>query len=136
MVLTYFYTFNLYHTFMKKLLPLLFLFFSLQNYAQTLSKTRILYERKNKIVMNDGKHYEIIVNKPFYSVSDSTIQKHKQITDHVFRLNRVLILKNENTYIELIEWVKENMKIYQSRKPINYNFMENPMYDSLVSPSN
>ncbi|GGX26930.1 hypothetical protein [Aquimarina muelleri] len=121
---------------MKKLLPLLFLFFSLQNYAQTLSKTRILYERKNKIVMNDGKHYEIIVNKPFYSVSDSTIQKHKQITDHVFRLNRVLILKNENTYIELIEWVKENMKIYQSRKPINYNFMENPMYDSLVSPSN
>ncbi len=136
MVLTYFYTFNLNPISMKKILPIIFLFLSLQSYSQSLSKLKILYERKDKIVMNNGKNYEILVNKPFYSVSDSSIPRHKQVADHVFRLNRVLILRNEDTYIELIEWVKENMTIYQSRKPVNFNFTENNISDSLVSPSN
>lgn len=105
---------------MKKILLLIFLFLSSHNYAQSLSKTKIIYERKDNIIMNDGKNYEIVVNKPFYSVRDSTIPRHKQVSDHVFRLNRVLILRNEDTYIELIEWVKENMKTYQSKKLVNF----------------
>ena len=121
---------------MKKILLLIFLFLSIQGYTQSLSKLKILYERKDRIVMNDGKSYKILVNKPFYSVSDPTIPTYKQVADHVFRLNRVLILKNENTYIELIEWVKENMTIYLSRKPIDFSFIEDNISDSLVYPNN
>ncbi|WP_106793726.1 hypothetical protein [Aquimarina sp. Aq78] len=122
---------------MKKLLLLVFLFISLQNYAQSLSKTRIIYEHKDQIVMNNGKRYKILVNKPFYSVSDTTIKKYKQYANHhLLRLNRVLILSNDEEYIELIEWVKEDMKLYESRELSDFNLKENNISDSLVAPKN
>ncbi|WP_062055329.1 hypothetical protein [Aquimarina longa] len=105
---------------MKRLLFLLFLLVALNNYAQSLSKTQIIYERKDQIVLNNGKQYKIIDNKPFYLVSDTTIKAHKQFKDHLLRLNRVLILSNDDNYIKLIEWVKEDMKLYESREFVKF----------------
>lgn len=121
---------------MKRILLLVFLFITFANYAQSLSKTQILYERKDQIVMNDGRQYQVLVNKPFYAVSDAKIERYKQVADHVFRLNRVLILRNDDTYIELIEWVKENMKLYQTRQPVDFDINEIDISDSVVSPGN
>ncbi len=102
---------------MKKIILLILLFTIMNGHAQSLSKTSIIYERKNQVVLNNGKQYEILANKPFYEVSDSTIQLYKEANGHVLRLNRVLILKNEQENIELIEWVKEEViKLYISRK--------------------
>ncbi|WP_034237770.1 hypothetical protein [Aquimarina atlantica] len=122
---------------MKKLLLLVFLFISLHNYAQSLSKTRIIYEHKDQIVMNNGKQYKILVDKPFYSVSDTTIKKYKQYANHhLLRLNRVLILSNDEEYIQLIEWVKEEMKLYESRELSDLNLEKNNISGSLVAPRN
>ncbi|WP_103068511.1 hypothetical protein [Aquimarina sediminis] len=115
---------------MKRLLLIFCLFTVVNNYSQSLSKTNIIYERKDQIVLNDGRQYEILVNKPFYLVSDTSIKKYKQVSDHVFRLNRVLILRGDNKYTELIEWVKEDMKLYESREPINQGLDKNVISDS------
>lgn len=65
--------------------------------------------------MNDGKKYVTINEVPFYEVTDQSIEQYKQIDDHIFRLNRVLILRGKNDYRELIEWVKDKMKFYLIR---------------------
>ncbi|WP_108867334.1 hypothetical protein [Aquimarina aquimarini] len=119
---------------MKKILLLIFIFTTLSSYTQSLSKTRIIYERKDQIVMNNGKQYKILVNKPFYLVSDTSIKKHKQFTDHVLRLNRVLIIQSDNEYKQLIEWVKEDMTLYESRELSDIYLKENNLSDSIVLP--
>ncbi len=105
---------------MKKLLLLILLCVIVKSNAQSLSKTYIIYERKDQIVLNNGKQYQILYNKPFYEVSDNTIEPYREFNGHVLRLNRVLTLKGKNEYLELIEWVKEkNIKLYRRRKISN-----------------
>ncbi|MEW7278471.1 hypothetical protein ABW636_07735 [Aquimarina sp. 2201CG1-2-11] len=102
---------------MKKLLLLILLCTIVEINAQSLSKTHIIYERKDQVVLNDGKQYQIVLNQPFYEVSDNTIAPYKESNGHVLRLNRVLRLKDKDgIYIELIEWVKEeHIKLYLLR---------------------
>ncbi len=101
---------------MKRLLFLLFILSTISNYGQSLSKTSIIYESKGQIVMNNGKQYELIEEKPFYEVNDYTIKKHLQVNDDLLRLNRVLILKNDNKMVTLVEWLKEDFRYYEYRK--------------------
>jgi len=83
------------------------------SFGQTLSKTSILYENKNQIVLNNGKNYEKLIETPFYEVKDKSIKNYIEIEDHLFRLNRVFVLKTNNENIQLIEWVKEKMSFYK-----------------------
>lgn len=103
---------------MKRIIFFVLLFtIVLKNNAQSLSKTYIIYEHKDLIVLNDGKQYQIVHDKPFYEVYDTTIQPYIESSGHLLRLNRVITLKSKNKYLELIEWVKEsNLKLYKSRK--------------------
>ncbi|MCK8520543.1 hypothetical protein M0D21_03125 [Aquimarina sp. D1M17] len=110
---------------MKKLLLFFFLMLWLQNYAQSLSKTSIIYEHKDQVVMNNGRQYQILVTKPFYEVNDTSIQKYLDKGEHVLMLNRVLVLKNDDEYKEVIEWVKEGLKFYVSRDIINFKSIDN-----------
>lgn len=119
---------------MKRILLIVFLSLTVNNYAQSLSKTNIIYERKDQIVLNNGKQYQILVDKPFYQVSDISIQKYKQVQNDLLRLNRVLILRNNDEYIELIEWVKEDLKLYQSIELVDANLKEKILSDSLAYP--
>ena len=98
-----------------------FLLVSLCSFGQILTKERIIYEYKDQLVMNDGAHYKILVSRPFYQITDTTIPQHKEFQDHVLRLNRVLILRSDEKYAQLIEWVKENFKYYELRSLDNYN---------------
>ena len=110
---------------MNKLLLLIFLLISIQDYAQSLSKTSIIYERKNQVVMNNGKHYQILVDKPFYEIADNTIKRYIHVGDHTLMLNRVLVIRNDNEYNELIEWIKEDLRFYESREIINFTTIDN-----------
>lgn len=110
---------------MKKLLLFFFLMLWLQNYAQSLSKTSIIYERKDQVVMNNGRQYQVLVTKPFYEINDTSIQKYLDKDEHVLMLNRVLVLKNDDEYKEVIEWVKESLKFYVSRDIINFKSVDN-----------
>ncbi|GAA4278911.1 hypothetical protein [Aquimarina mytili] len=107
---------------MKKYLLIVFILFSAPHYGQSLSKTSIIYEAKQQVVMNNGKSYQILIEKPFYEIADTTIQRHKQIGDDLLRLNRILILKNNNEHIKLIEWSKERIRFYQSKEIIDFDF--------------
>ena len=103
---------------MKKLLLFILLCSIVEIHAQeVVSKTHIIYERKDQVVLNDGKQYQIVLNQPFYEVSDNTIAPYKESNGHVLRLNRILRLKDKDgVYIELIEWVKEeHIKLYLLR---------------------
>lgn len=106
---------------MKIKLFILFLFFSFYSFSQILTKERIIYEYKDQLVMNDGISYKILTNKPFYEVSDLSIPQHKTIKDHVLRLNRVLVLRSDLKYAQLIEWIKDNMRYYEFMPLDNYN---------------
>ncbi|WP_282078989.1 hypothetical protein [Aquimarina algiphila] len=119
---------------MKRILFIVFLCITVNNYAQSISKTNIIYERKDQIVLNNGKQYQILVDKPFYQVTDTNIQKYKQVVNDLLRLNRVLILRNNDEYVELVEWVKEDIKLYQSKELVDANLKENIISDSLASP--
>lgn len=106
---------------MTKHLLSFFLLISLCSFGQILTKERIIYEYKDQLVMNDGVHYKILVSRPFYQITDTTIPQLKEFQDHVLRLNRVLILRSDEKYAQLIEWVKEKMKYYELRSLDNYN---------------
>ncbi len=110
---------------MTKYLFLIFTLFSIAQYGQSLSKTSIIYEFEDQVIMNNGKHYQTLVEKPFFEISDTTIQRYIQLEDHVLRLNRVLVLKNESEYTELIEWVKDDFRFYKSRAIIDYDSKKN-----------
>ncbi|MEW7291846.1 hypothetical protein [Aquimarina sp. 2304DJ70-9] len=115
---------------MNKYLLLIFTLFSIVQYGQSLSKTSILYESKDLVVMNNGKSYQILDEKPFFEISDTTIEKYIQIEDHLLRLNRIMMLRNENEYSELIEWLKDDFKFYKSRVIIDYDNKGNNVSDS------
>ncbi|RZS90643.1 hypothetical protein [Aquimarina brevivitae] len=100
---------------MNKLLLIILVCTSTLSYSQILSEDKVLYEHKNQIVLQDGRPYEILTNKPFYDINDPTIPQHKMLTDHVLRLNRVLVLRSEGKYAELIEYIKEDFKYYEVR---------------------
>ncbi len=110
---------------MKRVLLLVFLCISVSNYAQSLSKTSVLYERKDQIVLNDGLQYRILGEKPFYQITDSSIQKYLTVSDDVLMLNRILVIRRGNQFIELIEWIKEDLRFYDSRDIINFTSIEN-----------
>ncbi len=115
---------------MKKYVLIILILLSAPHYAQSLSKTSIIFEAKQQVVLNNGKPYQILIEKPFYEISDTTIQRHKQVGDNLLRLNRVLILKNENEHIKLIEWLKEGIRFYQSKEIIDYDFEIKKFSDS------
>ena len=105
---------------MKIKLLTIFLFISIYSFSQILTKERIIYEYKDQLVMNDGAHYKILVSRPFYEISDTSIPQHKILTDHVLRLNRVLVLRSDEKYAQLIEWIKDSMRYYEFRSLDNY----------------
>ncbi len=102
---------------MKKIILLILLSTMITGHTQSLSKTEIIYEYKSKVILNNGEQYSIQLDKPYYDVSDPTIELFMQSDEHLLRLNRVLTLTNEDNHIELIEWVKgTTIKFYISRK--------------------
>ncbi len=116
---------------MKKCLFLLFLLFSTIQYGQSVSKTHIIYEYKDQIIMDNGKQFQILTETPFYEVSDTTIDKFIQIGDHVLSLNRILTIKSDNDeYLELIEWSTDDMKFYEYREIGNFNPKESNISNS------
>ncbi|WP_109300677.1 hypothetical protein [Aquimarina sp. AU474] len=114
---------------MKRILLLVFLCISANNYAQSLSKTKVIYERKDQIVLNNGLQYQILAEKPFYEISDSSIKKHLTIADHVLMLNRILVIRRDNEYKELIEWVEKDTRFYDSRDITEFKSIENYVSD-------
>lgn len=93
------------------------MFAVIKSNSQSLSKLCIIYEHKDQIVLSNGKQYQIVLDKPFYEVTDKTIKPFKESNEHVLRLNRVLTLRNKLESLELIEWVKgNNITLYRSRK--------------------
>ena len=118
---------------MNKFLLSLFIIFSITSYGQSLSKTHVIYESKDQIVLNNGLQYKILVDKPFFEVTDPTVEKNIQVVEHTLRLNRVLILQSDNEYKELIEWTKGNMKFYESRELVRFNLEGNNISDSQLS---
>ncbi len=115
---------------MNKYLLIVFLLFTSSHFAQTLSKTSILYESKNQVVLNNGKKYTKLVETPFYEIKDTAIKKHIQVADHLLRLNRIFILKTGSEYVELIEWVKEKMSFYEYRELSDSQMGINYLLDS------
>ncbi|WP_025739859.1 hypothetical protein [Aquimarina pacifica] len=98
---------------MKGKLLLLLLFFCFNSFAQSDSDIKIIYEYKDQIILNNGKTYKVLSDKPFYAVYDNSIQVYQEIDEHILRLNRVLILDSDNTKVKLIEWVKKEMRMYK-----------------------
>ncbi len=121
---------------MKIVLLIVFLCITINNYAQSLSKNNIIYERKDQIVLNNGKQYQILVEKPFYKVADTSIKKFVQVVNDLLRLNRVLILHNNDEYIELVEWIKGDIRLYQLRELANANLKKGNISNSFASPEN
>ncbi len=119
---------------MKRIVFLIFLFAAINNYAQALSKTHIIFESKDQIIMNNGKQYQKLVEKPYYEISDETIQKHKQVVHHVLKLNRILILRSDNEYTQVVEWLKENMRFYEYIEMADFNLEQNNISDSRELP--
>ncbi|WP_159025662.1 hypothetical protein [Aquimarina sp. Aq78] len=104
---------------MIKILFLFFLFFSFSNYAQCLSKVQLIFEDTDLIVMNNGEQYKISTIKPFYRVNDPSIPKYISAKNQVLRINRVLLLKNNEDYRRLVEWTERGYKYYEYRDVTN-----------------
>ncbi|TYP75178.1 hypothetical protein [Aquimarina intermedia] len=98
---------------MKKLLILLLLLPAIQ-FAQCLSDTKVIYEYRDQIILNDGLAYKVVEEKHFYQISDPSIAQHQEVGDLVLRLNRVLILWSEelDKTKRLIEWVRPSQTYY------------------------
>ncbi|MFC5045360.1 hypothetical protein ACFSTE_17625 [Aquimarina hainanensis] len=111
---------------MKKILLVLILFSTLSHYGQTLSETHIIYGYKNIIIMDNGQKFTIVNETPFYEVHDNSIPQLYELQDHVLRLNRVIVMRDdEGTYKKLIEWVKHQMTFYELRKIDSSLYKEN-----------
>ncbi|MBG6129890.1 hypothetical protein IWQ47_000808 [Aquimarina sp. EL_43] len=100
---------------MIKIILLLFLLFSFNNYAQCLSKVQLIFEDTSLIVMNNGEQYQISTIKPFYRVNDPSIPKYISAKNQVLRINRVLLLKNNQRFKRLVEWTEKGYKYYEYR---------------------
>jgi len=110
---------------MKRVLLLsVFLLISFCQYGQTLSKTKIIYQHKSDIILNDGNAYEIVKESyPFeLNQNHATDNFNLQIDKHKLYINKVILLKTKskkNKYVELIEWTKDKMIFYQRRSVAN-----------------
>jgi len=109
---------------MKRVLLLsVFLLISFCQYGQTISKTKIIYQHENDIILNDGHAYEIVKESyPFeLNQNHSADNFNLQIDNHKLYINKVILLKNKNKnkYVELIEWTKGEMIFYQKRRVAN-----------------
>lgn len=116
---------NVKYNTMKKLLLILFIAVYGVSYAQNLSREHIIYEHKDQVVMNNGQQYKVVSNKFFYEINDQTIFQYKRVFDHVLRLNRVLILQSKTEQVQLIEWIKNDVKFYEYRtirKPVTNSY--------------
>ncbi|MDH7446539.1 hypothetical protein [Aquimarina sp. 2201CG14-23] len=100
---------------MKSILFSFFMMIAISSYGQVLSKTNIIFESKDSIVMNDGKKYKIIKETPLYAVADTTIKLRYSFKDKTLILNRVLLIKEKDKPKQLIEWVKGKMIYYEYR---------------------
>ncbi len=101
---------------MKRILLFFWLCIGFNIYAQSDSEIEIIYEYKNQMILNDGKTYKVLSNKPFYAVYDNSIQVYQEVDEHILRLNRVLLLSyDDDKKIKLIEWVKKEMRLYERR---------------------
>lgn len=115
---------------MKIHLLTFFIFFSLYSFGQVLTKESIIYEYKDQLVISDSTHYKTLVRRTFYEVTDSTIPQHKEYQDHVLRINRELMVRSDEKYAQLIEWVKEKIKYYEFR------YLDNYKSDTNISENN
>ncbi|GAA4274225.1 hypothetical protein GCM10022258_35210 [Aquimarina gracilis] len=88
--------------------------------GQSLSKTHIIYESKDQIIMNNGKQYQILAETHFDKNSDSSISQQKEMLGHVLSLNRILVLKNDEESIKLVEWSNDNIKFYEYPKVLAF----------------
>lgn len=100
---------------MKKLL-LILLFIPFVQFAQCLSETKVIYEYRDQLILNDGLTYKVLEEKQFYQISDPSIAQHQQVGDLTLRLNRVLIIWSEelDKTKQLIEWVRPSQTYYHS----------------------
>ncbi|MHA7057292.1 hypothetical protein ACWGOQ_0008750 [Aquimarina sp. M1] len=101
---------------MKSILFSFLFIISVSGYAQSLSKTSIIYESKKSVVMNNGKEYRILKETPLYAVTDTTIPLRYTFKDKTLILNRVLLVTEKDQQKELIEWVKGKMTFYKLRE--------------------
>ncbi|TPN89093.1 hypothetical protein [Aquimarina algicola] len=85
--------------------------------AQSASRTHVIYESKDQIVINNGESYQIVDQKPFFEVHDATIRQYKNFKNYTLRLNRVVIVKNQKNDLQkqLVEWQQDNFKYYELR---------------------
>ena len=105
---------------MNRILLIIVLCYSIPTCAQSLSKTDIIYERKDQVVLNTGKSYQIVNEKAFYEVTDISIKRFITVQNDDLMLNRVLVIRGGDEYIEIIEWTKNTLRYYESRNIIKY----------------
>lgn len=99
---------------MKKIILLLFIAFPALSQAQKATKTQIIYEAKDVLVLNNGGRYEIILEQPFYHVNDPEIVHYKELDNQVtLKLNRILILRNKKGFKKLVEWSGNTIKYHE-----------------------
>jgi len=110
---------------MVKNLLLIFLLFSTTNYGQCLSKIQMIYESADLVVMNNGKEYKIVLQRPYEKVDDPTITTYNKIGDNKLKFNRLLMIRGNNKLIELLEWKKGNYTYYESREILSINSKKN-----------
>ncbi len=110
---------------MKRILLSFFLFTSLTIFGQSLSKTHIIYESKDQIIMNNGKQYQILAETNFYDTADSSIKQHIKVLGHVLFLNRVLILKSDEEFIKIVEWSEDDVTFYEYPEVLDFKIEEN-----------
>lgn len=118
---------------MKRILLSLSLLMSICNYAQSLSKTHIIYESKDQIIMNNGKQYQILAKTDFYEVSDSSAKQHIEVLDYTLSLSRILVLKSNDEFIKLVEWSDEDVKFYEYPEVIDFKLEEDQIANYLLS---
>ncbi|MBP2831989.1 hypothetical protein J8281_07280 [Aquimarina sp. U1-2] len=106
---------------MYRKLPLLFILIPLCNFAQSLSKTHIIYESDDQVIMNNGKQYEILAATDVDKTLDTpTNQQHITVSNYTLSLNRILILKNNDELIKVVEWSNENAKFYEYPEIVDF----------------
>ncbi|WP_298539669.1 hypothetical protein [uncultured Aquimarina sp.] len=106
---------------MVKILFLFFLLFSITNYGQCLSKIQVIYESAGLVVMNNGKEYQIVIQKPHNKVNDPSITKYNKIGDITLTFNRLILIKGNSELTELIEWKKDSHTYYETREILSIN---------------
>ncbi len=91
-----------------------------QGFTQKKTAIHVIFESNKEIVLNNGSHFRIIKDTPFYAVMDTSIALKQMIHEQQYRLNRVLLLENkEGGQQLLIEWIDGKQLYYQLKnKPI------------------